>query len=130
MRWCAIPDQQDALAFAGVLACKLIEKSLHTCSIQSRQDEPEDAPRPWMCRCIEPEPFIAFINEGQWALSEWRPDAAQHRLETKASFVFAPDFNFFVWICCLKSLRLKFYLFLNSACSSSDARRLLAGRGT
>src|SRR5438270_2466058 len=62
MRWCAIPDQQDALAFAGVLACKLIEKSLHTCSIQSRQDEPEDAPRPWVCRCIEPEPFIAFIN--------------------------------------------------------------------
>jgi len=130
MRWRAVPDQKDALTFSGVPARKLIEKSLHTISIQSRQDEPEDAPRLWMCRCIEPEPFIALINFTERALSLWRPDAALHRLETKPSFVLAPDFHFLVWICCLKGLHLKFYLFLNTAGSSRDARRLFDGRGT
>src|SRR5207248_4464740 len=130
MRGCAVPHQHQALTFWGVLFGEFVEKSLDTQSIQSRQAQPEDAPRARMSCGIEPEPFIAFINEGQWALSRWRPDTAQHRLETEARFVLAQDVHVLVWICCLKSLHLKFYLFLNSACSSSVARRLLVGRGT
>jgi len=83
-----------------------------------------------MCRRIEPEPFVALINLSQWALSERGPHAAQDWLETKASFVLAPDFDGLRRVRLLQGLGLKFYLFLNSACSSRDARRLFRGRGT
>jgi len=36
MRWCTIPDEQQALAFGCVLSCESIEKQLHTIGIQSR----------------------------------------------------------------------------------------------
>ena len=62
MRWRTVPDQEDALAFSGVLFGELREESSDALGIQSRQDEPEDAPRLRVCRRIEPEPFIALIN--------------------------------------------------------------------
>ena len=130
MRWRAVPHQHKALIFWGVLFGELIEKQLHTVGVQSRQDEPEDAPRSWMSCRIQPEPFVALINFSDGSLSNGRPHPAKYRLETEASFVLAPDFYFVRRVCLLKSLRLKFYLFLNSACSSSVARRLFAGRGT
>lgn len=130
MRWRTVPDEQHSLAFWCVLGCKLREESLHARSIESRQNQPEDAPGSWMCRGIQPEPFVAFINDSQWALSERCPDTTQNRLEAKASFVLAPDFYFLRRVRLLQGLRRKFYLFLNSACSSADARRLFAGRGT
>jgi hypothetical protein len=83
-----------------------------------------------MSRRIEPEPFVALINFRKGTLSLGCPDAAQDGLETEARFVFAPDFYFVRRISLLKGLRFQFYLFLNSACSSTDARRLFAGRGT
>lgn len=130
MRGRAIPDQQDALTFSGVCCGELVEKELHTRGVESRQHEPEDAPRAGMSRCIEPEPFVALINDGLGALSNGCPDTAEDGLEAEASLVFAPDFDFLRRVCFLKGLRLKFYLFLNAACSSSEARRLFAGRGT
>jgi hypothetical protein len=83
-----------------------------------------------MSRRIEPEPFVALINDGKGALSNGCPDTPQNRLEAEASFIFAPDFYFFGGVCLFQGLRLKFYLFLNSFCSSMEARRLFAGRGT
>src|ERR1700753_2627663 len=130
MRGRAVPDQKDALALPGVLFGECVEESLHALRIQARQDEPEDAPRLRMCRRIEPEPFVALIDLTEWSLSKRCPDAARDRLETEASFVRAPDFSSVRRVRFLKSLRFKFYLFLNSACSSKDARRLFAGRGT
>ncbi len=130
MRRRSVPDQQDALAFSGVLFGERVEECLCTLGIQARQDEPEDAPRLWMCRRIEPEPFVALINLSQRALSLACPDAAQDRLEAEASFVLAPDFYRVRRVRLLQGLGLKFYLFLNSACSSGEARRLFAGRGT
>jgi hypothetical protein len=82
-----------------------------------------------MSRCIEPQPFVAFINDGKWSLSLGCPDTPQNRLEAEASFILAPDFYCLARIRLLKGLRLKFYLFLNSACSSREARRWFAGRG-
>jgi hypothetical protein len=93
MRRRAVPDQQDALPLAGVLARELIEESLDTDGIESRQDEPEDAPRAGLGRREEPEPFVALIHFGEGALTPWRPHAPQDRLEPEASFVGAPDFN-------------------------------------
>ncbi len=130
MRGCAVPHQHYALTFRCVLCGELIEKELHTVGVQSRQHQPEDAPRAGMSRRIEPEPFVALINFRKGTLSLGCPDAAQDGLETEARFVFAPDFYFVRRISLLKGLRFQFYLFLNSACSSTDARRLFAGRGT
>ena len=39
---------------------------------------------------IQPEPFVAGINFRNGSLTLWRPDAPQDRLETEASFIFAP----------------------------------------
>ena len=130
MRGRAIPDQQQALANAGVLSCQRIEKELHTRGIKSWQDEPEDSPRLRVCRRIEPEPFVALIDFTQWTLSLGCPHAAQDRLETKARFILAPDFDRLRRVRLLQGLGLKFYLFLNSACSCAVARRLFRGRGT
>ncbi len=130
MRGRAVPDQKDALTCGRMLFGELREESLHTRGVESRQHQPERAPSPRVSRRIEPEPFVALINLSQRALSLWRPDAAQHRLETKASLVFAPDFYCVRGVCLLKGVRLELYLFLNSACSCVDARRLFAGRGT
>ena len=77
----------------------------------------------------EPEPFVTLINFRQGALSLGCPDAAQDGLETEARFVFAPDFYFVRRVSLFEGLRFQFYLFLNSACSSTDARRLFEGRG-
>jgi hypothetical protein len=107
-----------------------VKKELHTRGVESRQHEPEDAPRAGMHSRIEPEPLIALINYGQRPLSNWRPDTPHNGLEAEARFVFAPDFDGVCGVRLLKGLCLKFYLFLNSACSFVDARRLLAGRGT
>lgn len=93
MRRRAVPDQQDALPLAGVLSRELVEESLYTDGIESRQDEPEDAPRAGVGRRKEPEPFVALIHFGKGALTLWRPYAAQDRLESEAGFVGAPDFN-------------------------------------
>ncbi len=130
MRGRAVPDQHKALTFSGVRFGELVEKSLHTRGVESRQHEPENAPRSWMSRSKEPQPFVTLINDGKWPLSLGCPDAAQDGLEAEARFIFAPDFYFVRRIRLLKGLCLKFYLFLNSACPSTDARRLFAGRGT
>ncbi len=108
MRGCAIPDQQEALTCAGVLFGELREKQLHAPGVESRQHEPERAPCGWMSRRIEPEPFVARINFGQWSLSNWCPDATKYRLESKARFVLAPDFHFVRRRRLVQSLRLKF----------------------
>jgi hypothetical protein len=112
-----------------VLFGECVEKELHTRGVESRQHEPEDAPRSGMHSGIEPKPLIALINYGQRSLSNWCPDTPQNGLEAEARFVFTPDFDGVCRVCLLKGVCLKFYLFLNSACSSVDARRLLAGRG-
>ena len=125
-----VPDQKNALAFACMLFGERREESLHTRGIKSWQDEPKDAPRLRVRRRVEPEPFVALINFTDRTLSDGCPDAAQHRLETEASFVLAPDFNGLRGMRLLQGLSLKPYLFLNSACSSTDARRLFRGRGT
>jgi hypothetical protein len=52
---------------------------------------------------IEPEPFIACISEGLWALALWRPDAPDDRLETEAGFVLAPRLDLFVRVFLAKS---------------------------
>ena len=109
--------------------CKFNQESLHTSSVESQQDEPEGAPRSGVCRCIELEPFVALINFCQRALSNGRPHAAQDGLKAEAGFVCAPDFYLVRRVRLSKSLCFKRQLFLNSACSSAEARRLLAGRG-
>ena len=130
MRGRTVPDQKNALANAGVFFGELREESLHTLGIQPWQDEPENAPRLRMCRRIEPEPFVALIHFTDWTLSNGCPDAAQDGLETEASFVLAPDFDALQGVRFFQSLSLKPYLFLNADCSSTEARRLFAGRGT
>jgi hypothetical protein len=124
MRGRTVPDQKDALAFFGMLFGERREESLHALGIRSWQDEPEDSPRLRTCRRIEPEPFVALINFTDRTLSERCPDAAQDRLEAEASFIPAPDFNGLRGVRLLQSSGLKPYLFLNSACSSTEARRL------
>lgn len=108
MRGRTVPDQQDALTCSGVFCGERVEESLHTLCIQSRQDEPEDAPRLWVCRRIEPEPFVALIDFSQRALALWCPDAAQDGLETEAGFVLAPDFDGLRRVRLLQGLSLKF----------------------
>lgn len=130
MRGCPIPHQHNALPFRGVLFGERVEKELRTTGVESRQHQPEDAPRSRMSRGIEPEPFVALINDGQRSLSDRCPDPPQNGLEAEARFVFAPDLYGVRGIRLLQGLGLKSYLFLNSACSSMDARRLFAGRGT
>ena len=39
---------------------------------------------------VEPEPFVAVLDFCNGSLTLWRPDAPQDRLETEASFIFAP----------------------------------------
>jgi len=130
MRGRAIPHQHDALTFRGVLFGERVEKELRTRGVESRQHQPEDAPRSRMSRGIEPEPFVALINDGLGALSDECPDTAEDRLEAEASFVFAPDFYGVCRVRLLQGLGLKSYLFLNLICSSAEARCLFAGRGT
>jgi len=98
----------DALTFSGVLFGELSEKQLDTRGVESRQHEPERAPRSWMSRGIQPEPFVALINYRQWSLANGRPDAAKDWLESEARFILAPDFHFVRRIRLLQSLRLKF----------------------
>src|ERR1700755_1473943 len=124
MRWRTVPDQKDALAFAGIPFGERREESLHALCIQSWQDEPEDSRRLRVRRRIEPEPFVAFIDFPDRTLSHGCPDAAQDGLETEAGFVLAPDFYLLRRMRLSQGLSLKLYLFLNSACSSTDARRL------
>jgi hypothetical protein len=71
-----IQDQDDAFAGDGVRTCELIEKQLHHLGIQVWQYEPEDAPRPRMSRRIEPEPFVARVNDGLGTLASRRPHSA------------------------------------------------------
>jgi len=61
---CAVPHQHKTLTFRRVLFGELVEKSLHTRGVQARQYQPEDAPRARMSCRIQPEPFIALINDG------------------------------------------------------------------
>src|ERR1051326_8555311 len=82
-----------------------------------------------MLRRIEPEPFVARINYGLWPLSLRRPHAPKDRLETEASFVFAPRLDLLIGVLFFESLDSPFQLFLNSACSPREARRLFRGRG-
>lgn len=107
MRGRSIPHQKDARTFSGVLFGELIEKELHTVGVQSRQHQPEDASRSRMSRGIEPEPFVALVNDGKRTLSSGCPDTPQNRLETEASFVLTPDFYLVRRRRLLESLRLK-----------------------
>lgn len=107
MRGRTVPDQKNALANAGVLFGERVEESLHTFCIQSWQHQPEHSPRLRMCRRIEPEPFVALINFTDWTLSDGCPDATQDGLETEASFILAPDFDYLRRVSLLQSLSLK-----------------------
>jgi hypothetical protein len=124
MRRRTVPDQKDALALSGMLFGEGREESLHARGIKPWQDEPEDSPRLRVRRRIEPEPFVALIDFTDRTLSRGCPDAAQDRLETEARLVLAPDFDLIGGVRLSQSLSLKLYLFLNSACSSTEARRL------
>jgi len=124
MRGRTVPDQKNALADARMLFGERGQKSSHALCIQPWQDEPEDSPRPRMCRRVEPEPFVALINLTDRTPPCGCPDAAQDGLETEARFVLAPDFDGLRGVRLLQGLSLKPYLFLNSACPSTEARRL------
>ena len=89
-----------------------------------------ERPQMGVRRRVEPEPFVALIDFAQRALALGCPHATQHRLEAEAGLVLAPDLDGLRGVRLSQGLSLKPYLFLNSACSSKDARRLFAGRGT
>ncbi len=107
MSGCSVPYQHNAFTFSAMLFGKLIKKSLHTGGVESRQHQPERAPRSWMSRGKEPQPFVARINDGKWPLANGCPDAAKYWLESEARFVFTPDFHFLRRVLLLKGLSRK-----------------------
>jgi hypothetical protein len=124
MRGRAVPHQKDALTCGSVLFGELIEKELHTMGVESREHEPEDAPCAGMHSRKEPEPLVALIHFGKRSRSNWCPHPPDNRLEAKARFVLAPDFDFLPRTRPFEGSCLTPQLFLKAACSAGEARRL------
>jgi hypothetical protein len=116
-------DEHDALAGRHVFGRERVEEELHHLGRQVRKHEPEDAPRLRVRRRIDPQPLVARMSRRPRALTARRPDAAQDGLQSQAGFVLAPDLDRLVWVPAPESPGRRLQLFLNRACSRSDAAR-------
>src|SRR5438105_2088228 len=83
-----------------------------------------------MCRRVHPEPLVARVEQRRRTRAARGPDAAQHRLETQARLVLAPDLDLVRGVRRLHFGARVAELFLKAACASALAERRWRGRGT
>lgn len=117
-----IEQENDKLLLVWIHSpAELVKRDLHQGNADTREDQEIALSREGFDKNVGVEPLVLTTLSNDGALALKRPEALQHRFQTKAPFILYPEPNLFFRVSGTGDAQDSFDFFIQIACSSGVA---------